>query len=972
MPFIAPIIAAAIPIIEAGAAAWAAIGIIGQTVVMAGVGIASSYLLQKLMPTNVGDTSATGSSFQKQYGNSVPRQVIMGKVGIAGHDIYLNTYPPTGNPNSNAQQVFVLSDYYTTSLDRVWINGELATLGAPDAGRDNFRPVTSGPAAGYVHLRYYDGRQTAANNSLISYASPSGRWGSGFVGLGVSYIIAEIIYDKDNFNSWPDFFFEVSGAPLYNWRLDTTAGGSGPQRWNDVTTHVFSKNPIVMEYNFRRGLSVNGDKFCGMFMDASDLPLSKYTIAANICDELDVNDSLPRYECSIIVDCGPQTSHGQTIKALNLACGAMQVDGVAGSWPIVGSDQASAITFYDTDLVSTFDQFKYTAKQSMGSLVNSVYGQHISPNDQWSMVDYQEQVSDALVIVDRRTRDVGIDFPTVANHRQAETLASLYLIENRFEATATVMLRPRFQTLEVGDWVDWQSVLYGWTKTFLIVDRSLVSLQSGQPRNVVLRLQERDGSIYDGIIASVLPVIIPNAAPVYLSEVATFSLLAVAVTGDTGKLIPAIRASWDAIVDPTVTQVEIIYYPTAQPTALLSKTVNVDQIVVILNEGIVASTQYTVKTKLITNPPRAIAYSAGNTVTTMATPAVTMSDLEAQIRYQITTLQNQNRAEFDAFKALISSVLANEQGTNWIDKKKVRKQLAARSDAAFAAIDEVEIVAVDAALAIASLSTSVTAQFGSVNANITANTTALATINGYAAAQYSITLDVNGYATGFNLFNGGGGTSSTTFITDNFRVARPGSGVAGAPINVFDIGMIGGFSKIGIKGDLMLDGTLNATNAVVTGSVTASLMAADSITAGNAAIAALAVKSLNIQGNAVTVPSVTSFSGNTAVALATLMSFNLSIDTTGLSGVSIPIYAIAVLVSPGVGASGGSGINGTLSINGTQVCQAGGGTKLDILTLSGSLSVTGTGGVMSIAVVFQAGGVIATSNGTLFAMAAKR
>lgn len=972
MPFIAPIIAAAAPIIELGVAAWAAIGVIGQTVVMAGIGIATSYLVQKLMPTNVGDTSATGSSFEKQYGNSVPRQVIMGTVGIAGHDIYLNTYPPTGNPNSNAQQVLVLSDYYTTSLDRVWINGELATLGAPDAGHDNFRPVTSGPANGYVWLKFYDGRQTAVCNSLSNaFADPDDRWTSEMVGIGVSYIVAEIIYDKDNFNSWPDFFFEVSGAPLYDWRLDTTAGGSGPQRWNDVTTHVFNKNPIVMEYNFRRGLTVNGDKFCGMFMDASDLPLSKYTVAANICDELDVDDSLPRYECSIIVDCGPQTSHGQTIKAFNLACGAMQVDGVAGSWPIVGSDQASVITFYDTDLVSSFDEFKYTAKQSMGSLVNSVYGQHVSPDDQWSMVDYQEQVSDALVIVDRRTRDVGIDFPTVARHRQAETLASLYLIENRFEATATVMLRPRFQTLEVGDWVDWQSVLYGWTKTFLIVDRSLVSLQSGQPRNVVLRLQERDGSIYDGITASELPIIIPNAAPVYLSEVGTFTLVAVAVTGDTGRLVPAIRAAWAGITDPTVTNVEIIYYPTAQPLAVFSKTVGVDQTVAILNEGIISATEYTVQTRLITDPPRNAAYSAGDTIITLDIP-ITAADLDAAMRYQLTTLQNQNQAEFDAFKALISSVLAESSANNWIDKKKVRSQLAARSDAAFAAIDEVEIVAVDATTAIASLSASVTAQFGTTNANVATNASAIATFNGYAAAQYAITLDVNGYITGLNLFNGGGGISTATFIIDNFRIARPASGGAGAPITVFNVGAIAGVSKIGIKGDVLLDGTINAQNAVLSGSVTATLMHADSITAANAAIAALAVKSLNIQGNAVTVPQVTSFTGNTAVALGTIMSFNLSIDTTGLSGVSIPIYAIAVLVSPGVGASGGSGLNGTLAINGSQVCQAGGGTKIDIMTLSGSLSVTGTGGVMSIAVVFQAGGIIATSNGTLFAMAAKR
>src|SRR5690606_25456609 len=122
----------------------------------------------------------------------------------------------------------------------------------------------------------------------------------------------------------------------------------------------------------------------------------------------------------------------------------------------------------------------------------------------------------AHVAIDRRTRDLAIDFPQVSSGRQAAQLASIYLYENRYEATATITLRPRFQVLEPGDWVRWNSRRYG-NKTYIVTETQLMSLDSDGPRNIQLSLQERNGAIYDAVSPPPIVVPVPPGMPAYLN-----------------------------------------------------------------------------------------------------------------------------------------------------------------------------------------------------------------------------------------------------------------------------------------------------------------------------------------------------------------------------------------------------------------------------------------------------------------------
>lgn len=628
MPFIAPIIGAVAGAIGAIGSFIGGLGFIGKLVIGIGLNLAASALMKR----NQQAPEPTGVKIQTEYGADVPRQVACGLVGVAGHEVHVNTY---GNDNGWLQDVYQLSDYPCTSLERVAINGEWVTLDAPQA--NGYRKVTSGEYANLAWIKFHDGTQVTADPDLVDNANPNDRWGESCVGVGCSYVIVKAKYDREKTVGMPDVFFEFKGAKLYDWRKDSTVGGSGPHRWNDPSTHEWTDNPIIIEYNYRRGLSVNGDLFCGMEMPASDLPLDKFTAAANVCDEIVEGEK--RYRCSILLDC--TATHGENIESIMKACGGVVIDAPDGSWPMVGAAQPVVATITDDDLVVR-EPVRWQAKRSMSELVNSISGTHPDPSQLWSMVGYDPVVLDSAIVVDRRTRDLVMDFPTVTSARQAKQLASIYAAENRLEATAEITLRPRWRGLKAGDWITWPSARYG-TLTYLVTESTLYSLDSQGPRNVRLALQQRDASIYDAVTVPPPVVPYPPGKPVYLQELGNLQVAGVSAGSGT-KLMPAIHLSWDQIEDVTVSGAEIEYWPTDEVDSKQTKVVGDQEISALLTDGVVSATEYQVRTRLLTAPQRPVAWSAPIAVTTPDQPFTDVT-IDPEIINEATDWLNYNTRE---------------------------------------------------------------------------------------------------------------------------------------------------------------------------------------------------------------------------------------------------------------------------------------------------------------------------------------
>lgn len=711
MPFLAPIVGAI-------SGAIASAGIIGQAIVGIGLNFVVGKLQQHMAKKNAKQSG--GVQFELEYGENVSRKVACGLVGVAGHDCYVNTF---GKANKYLQKVYVFSDFPCDGLSRIWAGGEELAIATKD-GRNY--TVTTSKYAKFLTFTFYDGTQSGADAKLIGSSNPAGRWTDSHLGTGLCYIVAHLTYDQEDMNAMPSFFFELRGARLYDPRKDSSIGGSGGHRWGNYATYEFSKNPVIMDYNYRRGFSINGDLFCGMAMEAVDLPIDRYAVAANMCDESTSYGA--RYECSVMFDA--DVDHGDNIEAVMTACGGIVIDGVEGSWPIIGSNQPIVETITDDDLIIT-EPARFRRRRSMAELVNAVSGTYPEPGNMWSPVGYDTQTNAAQVAIDRRTRDINLELPTVAKKAQANQLASIYYNENRFEATADIVVRPRFQTVKAGDWIRWNSTSYG-NRVYMVQSRAIRALTSDGPRNVQLSLQERDGGIYAGVgvIPPTIPV--PNGEPIYLNELEDFAPIPILTVGSDGRAYPAFRLSWSPIDDVTVSGVLVEWWLLDDSANKFSRQFPADVTIGFIQEGILSLTKYQFRHKLIAN--RSTNWTAPITVTSLDGGnnelEIGLARLQKEVlnRFQELQLENQNILPIIE-QMMVDFTLQGAVGE--VSRMKMRAELGQ----AFAQIIEERRVRAKDDEALAQIVTLLNAQLGEAAATLATEVTTRATADSALAEQ---------------------------------------------------------------------------------------------------------------------------------------------------------------------------------------------------------------------------------------------
>jgi hypothetical protein len=104
-----------------------------------------------------------------------------------------------------------------------------------------------------------------------------------------------------------------------------------------------------------------------------------------------------------------------------------------------------------------------------------------------------------------------------------------------------------------------------------------------------------------------------------------------------------------------------------------------------------------------------------------------------------------------------------------------------------------------------------------VSTNVAGNTASItsltASYNG-VAARWGVSVNAQGQVLGTVQLDGGASGSTFTAVVNNFQVAQP-SVTGGTAIPVFVIGNVAGVPKIGIRGDMFIDGTVLARHMSV-------------------------------------------------------------------------------------------------------------------------------------------------------------
>ncbi|AZO54868.1 MULTISPECIES: phage tail protein [unclassified Mesorhizobium] len=538
-----------------GVASWLGGSTILAGLARFGLGLAAKYLLGNLLHPKA---QAQTSQLETAYGEDLSRSVAMGKVGTAGHLIYRNAY---GSGNRSVQDVYILSNFRIGGVTRVRYNGVWATLGGTvDATRGyRIQGIDS-----EIWVKVYTGTMTqTADAGLIANSNPAGRWTSAHKGAGIAYAVVTQYLNREHLTQPWQAFFEVQGAPLYDWRKDSTVGGSGSHRWSDQTTWEFTENPILMAYALERGIFNGTEMMVGKGAKASSLPLANWTIAANICDE--VVGAGTRYSAGLIPAAGSGVTHDQNMQPLLEACAATWVEDATGEYPIVGAAQSLVLTFTDDDIMVD-EPFRFSVKRTKSELINTLAGTYFEPSNFYEQTPFTPRIDASALAEDGERLAVSVPYSAVNRSDVADRLADIAFKASRYQANGEICIHPRFLAdAQVGRWVQWTSAAYG-TRTFQIMEKRLGPFGDKATRNIYLTLQEVSTGIFDGTAYVTVPVVaVDPGNPNYANAASNFAAIGVQIKvadGSTQRRA-AIRFSWDAFTDITVSAVDVEYRPQA-------------------------------------------------------------------------------------------------------------------------------------------------------------------------------------------------------------------------------------------------------------------------------------------------------------------------------------------------------------------------------------------------------------------------
>ncbi|MDH6265544.1 hypothetical protein M2360_000934 [Rhizobium sp. SG_E_25_P2] len=533
----------------------AAIGITGTaaTVVSSALALGATTAAQYVIGQATTQKPESGTKLQAVGGGTINQAILLGEKETAGSLIYRGSYGyENRTPNSHHVRVYACSDAPADGMmTHVWADGGKRALGETEEYEGYPVPYFDEDGANRLWIKALTGSQTTANGYLrAKFGEDASRpWMDDMIGRQRTIVIVTQRLYKKKPRGLIDCRFVFRGMPVYDWRQDSTNGGSGSQRWGSEATYVLRRNAIVLAYNIARGVMVAGEViYGGPNFPARRFDRDSWTAAANVADEdleLASGGTIKRGAggAEISLDEEPLTVIERLLASAGyrmvISGGVMKLASMAAG--------ASVMSFTDDDVVVTQDatQRLFPAREDIANVITGAY---TSPEDAGESKPYRERSRPAYVTEDggeRRARELNL--PYVRHGVQAQKLASLALNDNRRFRSHVVYLPSIARKLEPGDAVTFTSDEYGYSaKKFLLGD--VVLNDDGLVSAAIREADATDADfptsdqqvdtagVYGDIVAE--------------TQVAVFTASPAVVKNASGKArIPAIRLAWETEAD---------------------------------------------------------------------------------------------------------------------------------------------------------------------------------------------------------------------------------------------------------------------------------------------------------------------------------------------------------------------------------------------------------------------------------------
>lgn len=495
-----------------------------------GSGIALSLLAKSISGANSTPASQFGVQGTLQAGGDIERSYIAGLGATAGSLVYANEWGNVDQtPNAYHTQVIAVSDLpvagaNATGLAQVWVNGVLCTVDWNATPVAAGYPVTEYNKDGKDHLwiKFHDGTQTGADSFLTGTVSSTDLpYESTRVGVGCAYVIATALVNDNLFSGFPQYKFALNGTHFYDPSQDSTAGGSGSQRWADPTTWGGDGDslPAVQIYNILRGITYADQWLYGLQnMPAARLPNAAWVAAINKCRATIAGASgdEPTYRSGGEV--GVNATIADTITTMLTTCQGRLTE-TGGVYTLHVGAPDDPVWSFDDDVILSTETQTFTPFFGLADTINGITASYPDPTQGWNSTvapplyntDFEAQDGNRRLL-----SNVSLDFVPYAAQVQRLMLSALQ--EARRARRHTFTLPPEFWVLEPGDIVSYTSTRNGYEAKSFRID----GIADQANLDVMVDFTEVDPSDYDWdhdtdfhppTTGSLVPVV-PAAQPV--------------------------------------------------------------------------------------------------------------------------------------------------------------------------------------------------------------------------------------------------------------------------------------------------------------------------------------------------------------------------------------------------------------------------------------------------------------------------
>ena len=396
----------------------------------------------------------------------VPRKLMLGRFVDSGSFVAAFT---NGQQRKYLQRIYAIADHRINKLDKVWVNGDLVRNAALTHGARTLLRIDGDNNEDRCWITFYDGRYNQSADSYL--VSAESTWTTNHKLSGVAYVIVEHLWDSDLPENF-DYRFGGEGALLYDRRADSTAGGSGTQRWDDPSTWAYSTNAMVAIDHYRSGmrvLSTDTAIWFGVGEDVDAVPYAEFEALADHCDEnvaLKAGGTQKRYEVNGILSA--EDSHDRNLELLANQMAARPIDQggrLAIRPPIV---RTSVITLTDGDLARG-SKTKIDPGGNIDDMVNTIEGRFVNPANDYKRDDFPPVQIGAYVDADGGEISDSLNLSLEISGERAQRIAKLKIEDSRRILVLDETYLSAARVIVPGEWFTRQSAMRGFAagKTFI-------------------------------------------------------------------------------------------------------------------------------------------------------------------------------------------------------------------------------------------------------------------------------------------------------------------------------------------------------------------------------------------------------------------------------------------------------------------------------------------------------------------------